>query len=233
MSASVDDPALRLAEGAAWRLPLRLPTRRLWAGLATVALHVAVMALVLSDPVSYTRHAAGAQNIALIMPLPAQQVPERLVPVDAASLQWRSSVRPLPPPLEPVSLSQDAERESPVAAPSAAAPLVAEARAQPAPVVAAERPQGEDDIAAAYAQRLWTHIRAHRPAGLQLQGTAEVAFRVDRKGSLVWARLIRSSGVALLDRLALRTVREASPFPAPPQQLSDARLEFTAPVNFL
>ncbi|MBS0612931.1 MAG: TonB family protein [Proteobacteria bacterium] len=112
-------------------------------------------------------------------------------------------------------------------------PLVVDALARTAPAAAAERPPGVEDIAAAYAQHLWNHIRAHRPAGLQLQGTAEVAFRVDRKGCLSWARLIRSSGVTLLDRLALRTVREASPFPAPPPQLPDARLEFTAPVNFL
>jgi len=233
MSASVDDPALRLARSAAWRLPLHLPPRRLWAGLATLALHVAVMALALSDSGSHIRHIAGPQSIALIMPLPAQQASERLVPVEAASLQWRPSARPLPPPLAPLSLSQDGERESPVAAPSAAVSLVADAPARAVPVSVSEQAQDVDGIAAAYAQRLWSHIRAHRPTGIQLQGTAEVAFRIDRKGCLLWVRLTRSSGVALLDRLALRTVREASPFPAPPQQLPDARLEFTAPVNFL
>jgi len=66
-----------------------------------------------------------------------------------------------------------------------------------------------------------------------MQGTAEIGFRIDREGCLLWTRLTRSSGIVLLDRLALRAVREASPFPAPPQELPDARLEFTAPVNFL
>lgn len=240
MPASSGDCASKITEGVAWsralRLPLRLPPRmlpcRLRAGIAVVALHAAILTLALSGPASHTRPVSSTQNIALIMTLPQPRVAEPLAQVEAPSLRWQPSAPPLPPPLAPVTLPPDAGQTS--AAPQAAAPRTTDAPVRTfAPAAATGQPQREADVAASYAQRLWVHIRAHRPKGLQLQGTAEIGFRIDRRGSLVWARLARSSGIALLDRLALRAVREASPLPAPPQELPDARLEFTAPINFL
>lgn len=235
MSGVNDHPESELAQTVVRRLPsrlpLRLPPRRLWAGLATVALHVAVMATALSGSAFQTRLDSIAPGVVLVTPLP-QQVAEPWVPVEAASLQWRPTARSMPPPLEPLALVPDAEHES--ATPSAASPPGTEA-ILPAAVLssAAEQTQGANAVAISYAQQLWAHIRSHRPMGIQLQGTAVIGFRIDRKGSLLWVRLTHSSGVALLDRLALRAVREASPFPLPPQELPDAQLEFTAPVNFL
>jgi protein TonB len=189
------------------------------------------MAIALSGSAFQTRFDSIAPGFVLVTPLP-QQVAAPWVPVDAASLQWRPTARPMLPPLEPQALVAGAERKS--ATPSAASQPGTEAILSAAVLSSvAEQPQGADAVAISYAQQLWAHIRAHRPRGLQMQGTAEIGFRIDREGCLLWTRLTRSSGIVLLDRLALRAVREASPFPAPPQELPDARLEFTAPVNFL
>lgn len=48
------------------------------------------------------------------------------------------------------------------------------------------------------------------------RGTAVVAFRVATSGALAGVSIARSSGSAVLDREALRMIRRAAPFPAPP-----------------
>jgi protein TonB len=63
-------------------------------------------------------------------------------------------------------------------------------------------------------------------------GTAIVRFRVGRSGGLESAALLRGSGVMMLDKLALRAVRQAAPFPPPPAEIGDDRLIFDVPVQF-
>jgi TonB family protein len=63
------------------------------------------------------------------------------------------------------------------------------------------------------------------------QGTAIVAFQIDRSGHLVESRIVRSSGSAVLDAASLALVRGAQPFPAPPADAPDAQLSFTLPIH--
>lgn len=65
-----------------------------------------------------------------------------------------------------------------------------------------------------------------RPAS----GTAVVAFSVNRSGGIMSARLVRSSGSALLDRAAVETVRRANPVPPPPAGVPGG--SFTIPLHF-
>lgn len=58
-------------------------------------------------------------------------------------------------------------------------------------------------------------------------GKAVVAFTVTEDGSADNIRLVQSSGVPILDKSALETVRRASPFPRPP-----VRAEIVIPVLF-
>jgi protein TonB len=58
-------------------------------------------------------------------------------------------------------------------------------------------------------------------------GKAVVAFTVMEDGNAGNIRLVESSGVPILDRSALETVRKASPFPSPP-----VRAEIVLPVLF-
>ena len=58
-------------------------------------------------------------------------------------------------------------------------------------------------------------------------GKAVVAFVIMENGSVGNIRLVESSGIPLLDRSALETIRRASPFPRPP-----VKAEIVIPVLF-
>jgi len=58
-------------------------------------------------------------------------------------------------------------------------------------------------------------------------GKSVVAFVIMENGSVDNIRLVESSGIPLLDRSALETIRRASPFPRPP-----VRAEIVIPVLF-
>ncbi|OAN53641.1 hypothetical protein A7Q26_05175 [Sphingobium sp. TCM1] len=79
---------------------------------------------------------------------------------------------------------------------------------------------------------MWRHIAARRPSGTHIPGTAIVTFAMTSDGSLKALSLARSSGNTMLDRLALRTVRAAAPFPVPPPELQGADMEFSLPFGF-
>jgi periplasmic protein TonB len=61
-------------------------------------------------------------------------------------------------------------------------------------------------------------------------GTALVAFSVSASGSIRSARLVRSSGSAILDRAAVETVRRANPVPPAPPGINGGA--FTVPLHF-
>lgn len=88
------------------------------------------------------------------------------------------------------------------------------------------------DLRETYAALLWRSIAAARPNGIHIPGTARIAFRLDANGRLLDLSLAQSSGSALLDRLALRTVRTASPFPPPPAGLGPDQLAFVIAFRF-
>ncbi len=67
-----------------------------------------------------------------------------------------------------------------------------------------------------YSAEVRTRIARHRPGSLPHTGTATVSFAISGSGSLIYARLIHSSGNAAIDAAALQAVRAAAPFPPPP-----------------
>jgi periplasmic protein TonB len=76
--------------------------------------------------------------------------------------------------------------------------------------------------------------RFHRyPGGARNEnGIAEVEFAIDRAGRVLSSRIIKSSGYATLDQDALKLLRRASPFPPPPEDVSDDRLTVVVPVRY-
>lgn len=127
-----------------------------------------------------------------------------------------------------------------VALPSAAAPIAATvalpeqpdvpvvpARMEPAPVSAES-----DEALRSYREALWREIDRNRPRGVNMSGTVLLQFEIGPDGSLRTARVARSSGNILLDRIALRTLRQASPYPRPPAGAAGADLVFEIPINF-
>ncbi|GAA4767357.1 hypothetical protein GCM10023219_11220 [Stakelama sediminis] len=100
----------------------------------------------------------------------------------------------------------------------------------PAPTPAAPV-QSTEQRRNAYAALLWQRIAARRPGGIHMPGTATIAFKLNAAGGIVRANVVQGSGNRMLDRLALRTVRRAAPFPKPPQTL-DGALDFTIAFHF-
>ncbi|MGH6817612.1 MAG: energy transducer TonB family protein [Methylovirgula sp.] len=73
-------------------------------------------------------------------------------------------------------------------------------------------------------------VKEYPEAARPASGTAVVAFSVDRSGRITSARLVRSSGSAMLDEAAVATVRRADPVPAPPAGVPGGH--FTIPLHF-
>ena len=102
----------------------------------------------------------------------------------------------------------------------------------PAPALAPAAASTTGTVRAIYARRLWEWIAARRPAGLHLEGEALISFSIGPRGDLRGLSLDRSSGNAQLDRLALRTVRLAAPFPRPPESLDAEEFNFVLSFHF-
>ncbi|MXO66065.1 energy transducer TonB family protein [Altericroceibacterium endophyticum] len=154
----------------------------------------------------------------------ADQVQARQKPVPAA-------------PLPPVSPGSNAAGKSwPIPAGKSAVSALPEniAGVETQLQITAEvpAPSAEDDLLARYAQRLRNLIHARRPRGLNQEGEVVVQFHLDRNGALQSSEIIRSSGNIRLDRLSLRMVRQAAPFPAADKEINDAQLTFQLPLHF-
>lgn len=77
------------------------------------------------------------------------------------------------------------------------------------------------------------HLNRHkRYPGGGAGGTSSVAFTIDRSGRVLSARLIGSSGSAVLDQEAIALARRASPVPAPPTNIGGGSIVLTVPVRF-
>ena len=64
------------------------------------------------------------------------------------------------------------------------------------------------------------------------QGTAQLAFSVDRQGGVHNARITRSSGSSVLDHEALALVQRAQPLPPPPPEVQGAQIPIVVPIRY-
>lgn len=242
--------------GAVWAgamRPLRLtPLARPLAALAALAVHaLAAATLLLVARAPSAPHARGERLTLLSLPMPrneAETLPRRPV----SSRRPARPQRPKPEVAEPPAYARPTPSLRPIAqavtnismpsnprpaalpitpTPASTAPSTA-AEAEPPSPPARAAPGAPANVEQAYARRLWAHIASRRPAGIRLEGTSQVAFRLDRSGKVTTLRLVRSSGNAMLDALALRIVKRAAPMPEPPAELNDAQLAFTLPIGF-
>ena len=71
-------------------------------------------------------------------------------------------------------------------------------------------------------QRTW--IYPQEAPSQRIAGDVEIDFRIAKTGVLQSIERRRSSGFELLDAAAMRAVREASPFPAVPDEISKGSL---------
>lgn len=140
-------------------------------------------------------------------------------------------------PARPIAISA-APAESPAFAASSAAPAPAEAGRSSQGAATRQdteprHPAGEPDAALReYHAVLWRMIDANRPRGVTVKGAAVILFRLSADGTLEAAQVSRTSGNLMLDRIALRSVRQAAPFPRPPGELPITALTFEISINF-
>ncbi|ADP71734.1 TonB family protein [Rhodomicrobium vannielii ATCC 17100] len=87
--------------------------------------------------------------------------------------------------------------------------------------------------AASWRSAVVGHLNRHKrhPGGAS-NGTASVAFAIDRQGRVLWARLTRSSGSSQLDAEAVSLARRASPVPAPPAEMARGTITLSVPLRF-
>ncbi|HPZ48089.1 MAG TPA: TonB family protein [Novosphingobium sp.] len=205
---------------------------RLISGLASLALHALAAAGVLAvsgvEPPSIPH---GPARLTVVT-LKAEARPPAPEPEETVHPRAGGEPRPAAPPILAQAPEQSFAAGPAPALPEAPVAQVRQAPALPPPPPPAVRQERAEDGFAAYQQQLWRHIAARRPQGAGLSGEATVRFRLSPAGALLSAEIAGSSGSANLDRIALRTLRLASPMPAPPQGVASERLVFTLPVRF-
>jgi len=64
------------------------------------------------------------------------------------------------------------------------------------------------------------------------QGTAQLAFSVDRSGGVHNARIVRSSGSSVLDQATLAMVARAAPLPRPPPEVAGSQIPISVPIRY-
>ncbi|ALP51874.1 hypothetical protein Tel_01255 [Candidatus Tenderia electrophaga] len=112
---------------------------------------------------------------------------------------------------------------------------------EPSKTAQAAAPQqqggGAVGLEADYFARLQAWLERHRqyPRRAQLrrqEGTALLYFVIERDGTVIDARIQRSSGHRLLDREVREMLERARPLPPLPAELAQAQLEVVVPVRF-
>ena len=88
-----------------------------------------------------------------------------------------------------------------------------------------------------FQSQLLAHLNGLKryPADARRQGKTGVVmvrFRIDRRGHLLNYRIEQGSGHAILDDETARLMQRAEPYPAPPDSVPGAELEFVVPVQY-
>lgn len=173
------------------------------------------------------------------MPQPAETSPRPRTPSPRPPVKPQAA-KPSAAPILPLPRTAEAtpapqETDAPPPEPVASPPPPAVTSAQPSlpPSNAARL-----SLIASWQRGLLQHLqsRKHYPRAAQSrrqEGIAVIRFVLDRQGSLLAARLERSSGFEILDEEALDLLHRAQPLPPPPPDVTSDRIELAIPIEFL
>lgn len=158
------------------------------------------------------------------------------------------AVAMLPPPMpepkpdvkpvvkeKPVETKKEEKKKERRVASRAAAPATFEApRADQAHAPAAGAARVSASALASWKGDLMAELNRHKryPSGSSSNGTAIVAFSINRSGAVTSARLARSSGDSALDQEAVSLPRRASPLPKPPEGVGGGTIALSVPIRF-
>jgi periplasmic protein TonB len=98
------------------------------------------------------------------------------------------------------------------------------------PSISLTQSQPKKADAGRYSTKIWSAL-ARKKLNAGQRGSTTVTFAIGAGGALRFVRVSQSSGNARLDQLALATVRNAAPFPPPPQ-LKDGAAAYTIRIDF-
>ncbi|MCB6177205.1 energy transducer TonB [Rhodobacter sp. Har01] len=87
------------------------------------------------------------------------------------------------------------------------------------------------DLKAAWGAKIRSRVESRKFA-VGAAGTVKVRLTVARTGRLLAVSVVASSGVAALDRAAVKAVKAAGNFPAAPKGLAEDSYSFTLPIRF-
>jgi TonB family protein len=105
--------------------------------------------------------------------------------------------------------------------------------AEPLAGLASETAKTQPSWHSELSARINSHKRYPEEALAQhLQGIVKLHFTVDRVGQVVCARVVESSGSALLDAEAVAMLQRATPLPFPPPETPGIRFDLLLPIRF-
>ena len=173
-------------------------------------------------------------------PVPAEREVEMPDVPEIATAEAVLDMPTPPPEKEKVEEKPEQKKKVEKRKPKRKRRSVAKSTSAPKPVVAARsriNSAPSSGIGASMSIATWrgsvmAHLNRHKRYPGGGGGTSSVAFTIDRSGRVLSARLIRSSGSAILDREAVALARRASPVPAPPANIGRGSIVLTVPVRF-
>jgi periplasmic protein TonB len=162
---------------------------------------------------------------------PKPRTPESTIAADTPATEPPPA--PTPTPTRAPDASGDAGAETPrVAAAAAPAPDAAGGAQGPTRTEESDSARRADYLAAVLA---WLERHKEYPEDARRdreEGTALIAFTIDRGGNVLSFDIRRSAGNDALDRAAKEMVRRSNPLPAVPPTYPGARIEMVLPVTF-
>jgi protein TonB len=149
-----------------------------------------------------------------VPPTPVQEKAEVVAPPEKPKPEPKPIVKPKPKPVVRPKKPTEAPAPRTTATPRAAQA----ARAS------------YNGMLSAHLQRYKQYPSSAKAAGEQ--GVAMLSFTVSRSGSVLSARLAKSSGSAALDGETMAMIRRAQPLPSFPPEMTQSSASFTVPVRF-
>lgn len=103
---------------------------------------------------------------------------------------------------------------------------------EPPAAAAAKKAPPSPKVLAAWRGKVITHLNSRKREFGGADGTATVAFKIDRSGKVMSAQVLSSSGNKELDAEAVAMTQRASPVPAPPADIAGDTLYLKVPIRF-
>ncbi len=163
---------------------------------------------------------APMRTFAAALTLPAPEVPvlaDLVVPVPEADPEPAPKTKPKPKPKEEKKTPEETPKPSATSRKPAAETKSAASAGATAPQAGAKASGGSQTSPAAYAKAVMKKVRATKKQPGAGKGQVLVGFTIAGDGSLSLVKVLKSSGNAQLDQIALDHIRRSSPFPPPPE----------------